>query len=115
MDERFWNFVHKLIEEHPIIIDRKAGSHHPDFPDLIYPFNYGYLEGTHSMDGSGVDVWVGTNPQKALSGILCTIDLNKNDSEIKIVLNCDDREAISLLEFHNSFFQAAIWIAKPNL
>ncbi len=115
MDERFWNFLNKLIETHPIVIDRPAGSHHPDFPDLIYPLDYGFLEGTHSMDGAGIDVGVGTTAQKALSGILCTIDLNKNDSEIKIILNCDAREARSLLKFHNSFSQAAIWIARPNL
>ncbi|OJX38006.1 MAG: hypothetical protein BGO78_08180 [Chloroflexi bacterium 44-23] len=115
MNKRYWNFLNKLINEHPIVIDRPAGSHHPDFDDLVYPLDYGYLEGTYSMDGGGIDIWMGKSNQNTISGVLCIIDLKKSDSEIKIVFSCNDEEIKNLKEFHNSFSQAAIWIENPNL
>jgi inorganic pyrophosphatase len=41
---------------------------------LIYPLDYGYLEGTCGGDGAGIDVWVGLKADKTLTGILCTVD-----------------------------------------
>lgn len=27
-------------------VDRPLGSTHPNFPDMIYPINYGYVDGS---------------------------------------------------------------------
>ena len=28
-----------------VTVDRPLGSAHPDYPEMIYPLNYGYIEG----------------------------------------------------------------------
>lgn len=39
-------------------VDRPLGSVHPDYPDLIYPVNYGYVEGIIAPDGEEQDVYI---------------------------------------------------------
>ena len=40
------------------IIDRPLGSHHPNYEDLVYPVNYGYVEGVIAPDGEEQDAYV---------------------------------------------------------
>ena len=88
----FWTLLDELVGSSQIVIDRPKGSCHPRFPHLIYPVDYGYLSHTASMDGDGIDVWIGTNPLRQINGILCTIDYMKKDSEIKILIGCTEKE-----------------------
>jgi inorganic pyrophosphatase len=37
------------------------------------------------MDGGGVDIWVGSLGKKQLVGVLCTVDLLKRDTELKVM------------------------------
>ena len=97
----FWSALDKLVESSAIAIDRPKGSRHPRFPEYVYPLDYGYLEGTSSMDGEGIDLWLGSDPAKKLTTILCTVDLIKRDSEIKLLLGCTEEEIQTVLEFHN--------------
>ena len=87
----FWEAIDKLVSESKIIIDRPKGSRHPKYPNFIYPVDYGYLENTSSMDGGGIDVWKGTNGDK-IDAVICTVDLLKKDSEIKILIGCSEKE-----------------------
>lgn len=114
MENKFWLFLENLINAHPIIIDRVKGSHHPKYPDLIYPLDYGFLEETQSMDGDGIDVWVGSQNKSNINGIFCTIDSLKRDTEIKIVIGCTKDEIKQIDDFHNDAFQAALWIQKKE-
>lgn len=41
-----------------VAVDRPLGSHHPEYPDLYYPVNYGYIKGTVSPDGEEQDVYI---------------------------------------------------------
>lgn len=97
----FWAALDKLAETSQIVIDRPKGSAHPRFTQYIYPLDYGYLEGTSSMDGEGIDLWLGTDPAGKLTAILCTVDLIKRDSEIKLLLGCTEEEIQTVLAFHN--------------
>ena len=90
-DFAFWQDIDKLVGESKIIIDRPKGSRHPKYPDCIYPVDYGYLEGTTAMDGGGIDVWKGTNGDY-IDAIICTVDLLKRDSEVKILIGCTEEE-----------------------
>jgi inorganic pyrophosphatase len=92
----FWNEMADLAVSRSIVIDRPRGKAHPRFPDLIYPFDYGYVEGTSAADGGGIDVWIGSQEGRALTGILCTFDTIKQDAEIKLMLGCspDDVEIV---------------------
>ena len=99
-DKDFWNALDKLVESSEIVIDRPKGTAHPKYPDFIYRVDYGYLKNTSSMDGEGIDVWVGSNDKKA-DAIMCIIDLTKRDSEIKILIGCTEQEKLEVYTTHN--------------
>jgi len=96
----FWKALDELVNNSEIIIDRPKGTAHPKYPNYIYPIDYGYLKNTSSMDGAGIDVWVGSN-QKKIDAIICTVDLMKKDSEIKILIGCTEEEKAIVYETHN--------------
>lgn len=39
-------------------VDRPLGRRHPDYPEMIYPVNYGYVDDIYSGDGEEQDVYV---------------------------------------------------------
>ncbi|MFQ9651226.1 MAG: inorganic pyrophosphatase [Enterocloster sp.] len=88
MEHTFWTALDKLVEQSEIIIDRPKGSVHPGHPDFIYQVDYGFLRNTSSMDREGIDIWAGSDHTAGIDAILCTVDLLKRDSEIKILLDC---------------------------
>jgi inorganic pyrophosphatase len=97
----FWLALDKLVSKSKIIIDRPRGSHHPKYTAFVYPVDYGFLEGTSSMDGGGIDVWKGMDGE-SIDAIVCTVDLMKRDSEIKILIGCSDDEKQLILDAHNN-------------
>lgn len=97
----FWVALDRLVKQSELVIDRPRGSTHPRYPSLIYPVDYGYLKDTSSMDGGGSDVWVGTDKSGAVDAIICTVDLMKRDSEIKILIGCTEEEKRRILRLHN--------------
>ena len=100
VNEEFWNALDKLVAQSEIIIDRPKGTAHPKYPDFIYKVDYGYLKNTTSMDGGGIDVWVGTG-EKKIDAIICIVDLMKRDSEIKILIGCTEDEKAIVYSTHN--------------
>jgi inorganic pyrophosphatase len=100
-DESFWKAVDALVQESEIVIDRPKGSHHPRYPELVYPVDYGYLKNTTAMDGGGIDVWRGTDTAGNIDAIICTVDLHQKDSEIKILIGCSAAEKALIMDFHN--------------
>ena len=94
-DEAFWQALDELIRTSEIVIDRPRGSAHPRYPEMIYPVDYGYLKGSTS-----IDVWRGTGEQ-GIDAIICTVDLLKRDSEIKLLLGCTEEEKQLIYELHN--------------
>lgn len=111
-DEEFWEKLDRLVVEHEIVIDRPKGSAHPRYPSLIYPLDYGYLKGTSSMDGDGIDVWLGGLGGKRLDAIIVTIDMYKKDSEIKLLLGCTAEEKQTILTMLNERMMSAILIER---
>ena len=99
-DMDFWDALDQLTADSEIVIDRPKGSAHPRFPNFIYPVDYGYLKGTASMDGGGIDVWLGTGDRK-LDAVMCIVDLMKRDSEIKLLLGCTEEEKAAIYQIHN--------------
>ena len=100
MNEDFWSVLDVLVENSEIIIDRPKGTAHPKYPDFIYQVDYGYLKNTTSMDGAGIDVWVGTAAKK-IDAVMCIVDLMKRDSEIKILIGCTEQEKEIVYQTHN--------------
>ena len=112
-NDDFWTALDELVAETKIVIDRPKGSKHPRFPHIIYKIDYGYLENTSSMDGSEIDVWVGTIKDKKIYAVMCIVDLMKKDSEIKILIGCTEEEKEAIYCFHNeSEFMKGILIRR---
>ncbi|UCD09480.1 MAG: hypothetical protein JSU79_02225 [Dehalococcoidales bacterium] len=101
VNQKFWEAVNKIVGDSRVVIDRPKDSAHPRFPDMVYPVDYGYLENTTSPDGNGIDVYRGTSFSMLVDAILCTVDLMKRDSEIKLLIGCTSEEKNRILAFHN--------------
>ena len=115
MNQEFWKLLDDLVQTSEIIIDRPKGSPHPRFPNFIYPADYGYLKNTASMDGDGIDVWMGTASKRQLDALICTVDLMKKDSEIKLLIGCTEQEKSLIYEIHNETeFMKGIMIRREN-
>ena len=100
INEDFWKALDELVSNSEIVIDRPRGSAHPRFPNFIYKADYGYLKNTSSMDGAGIDVWIGSGDKK-IDAIMCIVDLMKRDSEIKILVGCTEEEKLDIYKTHN--------------
>ena len=110
----FWDALDELVSKSEIVIDRPKGSAHPRFPDFIYQLDYGYLKDTASMDGAGIDVWVGSG-EKTVDAVMCIVDLMKRDSEIKILIGCTEEEKQIVYKTHNeSKYMKGIMIRRPT-
>jgi inorganic pyrophosphatase len=114
MNDEFWEYLQRLTDNCQIVIDRPKGSTHPRFQDNRYPVNYGLLNGTTTIDSGGVDVWVGSLGKKRVVGALCTVDLFKKDTELKILYDCIEEEIISIVNFVNNDQMRAIYIKKEG-
>lgn len=110
MNQEFGNYLKRLVDSSQIIIDRPKGSTHPRFPGKVYPVDYGYLQGTTSNDSSEVDIWVGSGNKRLIVGVLCTVDLLKRDTELKILVGCTDSEIHKILDFVNTNDMRALYI-----
>ena len=99
-DDAFWKMLDSLVMDSEIVIDRPKGTVHPKYPDFVYEVDYGYLKDTSSMDGAGIDVWVGSG-EKRVDAVMCTVDCLKRDSEIKILIGCTEEEKLSIYRAHN--------------
>lgn len=115
MNEAFWKAADELLNTGTIVIDRPKGSVHPRFEQMVYPLDYGYVKGTSSMDGEGIDVWLGSLSEKRLNAIVVTIDLLKRDSEIKLLVGTTPEEAQRILAFHSdSAYMKGILIPREE-
>ncbi len=111
----FWDYLDLLVATQMLVIDRPKGSTHPRYPDLVYPLDYGFLEGTTTVDGAGIDVWRGTGEVSLkVVALILTVDLKKKDSEIKIMLSCTESELQKALDFQNTFSMRAMLVRRSE-
>lgn len=100
-NQDFWKAIDTLVSSGKIVIDRPKGSKHPRFPNITYALDYGYVENTASMDGGGIDVWRGSLQSNEANAIICTVDIMKKDSEVKLLIGCTQEEIRIVYDFHN--------------
>lgn len=111
--EAFWTMLDTLVAGSEVVIDRPQGSPHPRYPQAIYPLDYGYLEGTHTADCGGIDVWRGADGS-AVDAILVTLDTLKRDAEIKVLIGVSAADRGRIIAFHRSDHTAALLITRPD-
>ena len=95
-----------------VIVDRPLGSVHPKHVDLIYPVNYGYIEGIIAGDGECQDCYIlGENePIKAFDGVVIAIIHRLNDIEDKWIIAKEgvllfDQEILEYIAFQERYFK----------
>ena len=96
-------------------IERPLGSRHPRFPDMVYPINYGYIEGTIAGDGQEQDVYVfGTDePMETFEGKVIAVYHRFNDAEDKWIVSLDgsdysDDEILQKIRFQEQFYKGEL-------
>lgn len=110
----FWLAVDALAKAHTIVIDRPRGTAHPRYPDLVYPLDYGYLKDTHSGDDGGIDVWIGSLPERSVSAVVMTVDQKKMEVEMKLLLGCTDQEHQLVVQMHQRGLQSALLVERSH-
>jgi inorganic pyrophosphatase len=114
-DNDFWKYLNKLVKENEIIIDRPKGTRHPKYNDMVYEFDYGYINNTKTTDGGGIDVFKGSLHNKNVNTIMCTIDLLKKDIEIKLLIGCTVIEKRKIYAFLNKSENMKALIIEKNI
>lgn len=114
MKQSIFEKLDQILAQSTVVVDRPRGSRHPRYQEYIYPMDYGYLEGTKSQDGDGIDVWIGTGNQKDITGMLVIADALKKDSEVKVLLGCSHKEMKIALEHSNRGDMATILIERET-
>lgn len=71
-----------------VTVDRPLGSYHPEHPDMIYPVNYGYIEGIIAPDGEEQDAYIlGIDePVEKFTGMVVGVICREDDNEEKWVV-----------------------------
>ena len=98
-----------------VTVDRPLGSCHPNYPDLYYPINYGYIEGIIAPDGEEQDAYIlGVNvPVETFTGTIIAIIHRNDDVEEKWVvapegLTFSKDEINAMVHFQEQFFDSYI-------
>ncbi len=98
-----------------VVIDRPLGSYHPEYKDMFYPINYGYIEGIIAPDGEEQDAYVlGVNiPIKDFTGKVIAVIHRHDDIEDKWVVAPDgmdfsEQEIIEQVYFQERYFDFSI-------
>lgn len=96
-------------------IDRPIGSAHPRHPEMIYPINYGYVEGIIAGDGENQDAYVlGTDePLFDFEGKVIAVYHRFNDAEDKWIVSLDgkdysDEEILNAIHFQEQYFEGEL-------
>ncbi|RMF54284.1 MAG: hypothetical protein D6746_14540 [Bacteroidetes bacterium] len=95
-----WSAWEALIRCQGYTLDRPRRASHPRYPEIIYPIDYGYINGTLGTDGEAIDLFVGT-VDLGLVGLLLTHDYRRHDRECKLLYNCSPEEIYLVNGFIN--------------
>ena len=98
-----------------VIVDRPLGSCHPNYKDIVYKVNYGYIEGIIAPDGEEQDAYIlGVDaPVREYTGKIIAIVHRLNDVEDKWIvapegLHFTKEEIIDQIKFQEQFFKYEI-------
>ena len=98
-----------------VTVDRPLGSAHPDYPEMIYPINYGYIADIMAPDGEEQDAYIlgVSHPVKQFTGKIIAIVRRADDVEEKWVVCPPDQsftkqEIADLIRFQEQYFQSEI-------
>lgn len=98
-----------------VTVDRPLGSYHPEYKDMYYPINYGYIEGIIAPDGEEQDAYIlGVNKAvEKFTGKIIAIIHRLDDVEEKWVvcpenISFGKEEIMEQVKFQEQYFQSEI-------
>ena len=98
-----------------VTVDRPMGSSHPNYPDMIYPINYGYVKGIMAPDGEEQDAYIlGVDePVTEFRGRVIAIIHRFDDIENKLVVAPEGliftkNEIIDKTYFQEKYFNISV-------
>ena len=98
-----------------VTVDRPLGSFHPEYKDMYYPVNYGYIEGIIAPDGEEQDAYIlgVSEPVEKFTGKIIAVIHRSDDIEEKWVvcpenLSFDKQEIMKQVEFQERFYHSEI-------
>lgn len=104
-----------------VTVDRPLGSSHPEYPQLRYPVNYGYIPGTLAGDGEEQDVYVlgVDHPVEQFTGRIIARICREDDREDKLVAAPEGmtfcaEEIRRAVDFQECFFRGRICMAEEE-
>ena len=98
-----------------VVVDRPLGSRHPEYPELLYPVNYGYVPGILAGDGEEQDTYIlgVEEPLERFTGRVIAVIYRLDDAENKWVVAPEGRsftkeEIAEATMFQERFFHCRI-------
>ena len=98
-----------------VTVDRPLGSFHPEYKDMYYPINYGYIQGIMAPDGEEQDAYIlgVEEPVESFKGKIIAIIRRADDVEEKWVvcpeeLNFTKEQIAQQVEFQEKYFKSEI-------
>lgn len=90
-----------------VTVDRALGTYHPEYPDMYYPINYGYIKGIIAPDGEEQDAYIlgVDNPVKTFTGMIIAIIRRNDDIEEKWVVAPEESSFSKEYIIEKTFFQ----------
>ncbi len=98
-----------------VTVDRPLGSFHPEYKDMLYPINYGYIEGIIAPDGEEQDAYIlGVDEAvEKFTGKIIAVIHRSDDVEEKWVVCPEDRtfsreEIMEQVSFQEQYYHSEI-------
>ena len=98
-----------------VTVDRPLGSVHPEWPNIVYPLNYGYVAGVMAADGEEQDAYIlGVyEPVTTFTGQVIAVIHRKDDTENKWVVapsgvTFTKEEILKAVHFQEQYFDVDI-------
>lgn len=96
-------------------VDRPLGTAHPDYPTMVYPINYGYVDGIMAEDDEEQDVYIlgSDKPLTTYKGKIIAVYHRTNDNEDKWIVSLGDRdyadeEILEAIHFQEKYFEGEL-------
>jgi inorganic pyrophosphatase len=106
----FWQKIDSLVLSTNIVISQPKDSHHPEYLNMVYPVDYGYLTDTDT-----IKVFKGSLKSTKVEAIMIVGDILKRDLEVKLLMGCDEEEEKRILQFINQTdYQKGILVRRGN-
>lgn len=111
----FWQKIDTLVLSLEYEKKRSVGDKHPEYHNLIYPLEYGYLIDQDTQTGVVTKMFKGTDPSKRVDAIIVCVDILQKGFDIKLLLGCSEQEKLTCLEFLNQTpFQKTILVNRSD-